>query len=332
VSSDRLSFFPALAVALFTSSAAAAEPSRADVERANAEFEKGWNCYHEKVRDLPCALRGFSAADDLVKKPGTGYYVAKTLAELGRLREAEAKATSVTRLPVDASETDKAREARSDAAALASQMRERIPTIRIVVRGPAAGAGATVRLDGVAVAVDGSLPAASVDPGEHRVEVAATGFVTASEQLAIMERQHVVLQFSLAPVATPVRPVVQPFPIAPPARVEQRLVSTPGALIVSGFTLAAAGLGLGIGAGVHAVTLKQRLADACTDNVCLPASAGDLDSGKTLSHVSTAGFVMAGVGSAIGIAGIVLHVRKRGSSGGMAVTLEPAGVSLRAKF
>ena len=71
----------------------------------------------------------------------------------------------------------------------------------------------------------------------------------------------------------------------------------------TGFGLAGAGLVLGGVAGGIALSEYQQLEDECPTLGC---SQDQIDEARTIAHVGTAGFVVAGVGAAVGLVALLI--------------------------
>ncbi len=196
-------------------------------------------------------------------------------------------------------------------------------------------AGLTIKVvavEGMVVKVDGSpVPAALVDtemptdPGEHRIDVTAPGFLRSGSQVTVAEGEKKTLTLTLtrdpnaaqaaaasaaaaaepAPARTPAEPPprvsdsgLDRTPPAPPAPREPNRTPAYVAFGVGGVALAAGGV-----LGFLTMKKHRELEDRCPNDVCAPQDQGDLDSAKTLGNVSTVAF---GVGAAGVLLGTVL--------------------------
>jgi hypothetical protein len=72
-------------------------------------------------------------------------------------------------------------------------------------------------------------------------------------------------------------------------------------LTFASFGLGAAGLITGSVAGIWVLTKHSSLSSSCQNDVCPSADAGDVSTYRTLANVSTAAFIVAGVGAAAGV-------------------------------
>jgi hypothetical protein len=189
-------------------------------------------------------------------------------------------------------------------------------------------AGLTIKVvavDGMQVKVDGNaVPSALVDtemptdPGEHRIEVTAPGFLKSGTHVGVAEgeKKTVTLTLSRDPSATvapaPTAAVVTPLAATSAApEIEPRPRAdgpTPAPLPKAPPNRTAAYVAYGVGGaalaagGVLGYLTMQRhsnLEDQCPGGVCSPAQQADIDSAKQLGNFST-------VGVGVGLAGIAL--------------------------
>lgn len=145
------------------------------------------------------------------------------------------------------------------------------------------------------------------------------------------------------PDPQPVEPQPEPDPVAPPPPTPSPTPtpqpppddgggSSISPLVWIGFGLGAVGLIVGSITGGVSFAQAQELQDECgEDNVCPSSRQDDVDEMLALAHTSTAMFVIAGVGTTLGIVGIFL-------SGGddeqasLELQVAPTGLSLSGRF
>ena len=101
----------------------------------------------------------------------------------------------------------------------------------------------------------------------------------------------------------------------------------PGVVAMS---VAGAGVLMGAIAGGLALAKEQDAKARCVDGVCPLEDEVLKDEALTLAHISTAGFVLAGVAAAAGT--VLLVVRPGGEQAPVEVTLGPAAIGLRGRF
>jgi hypothetical protein len=194
-------------------------------------------------------------------------------------------------------------EVRTECDQRAAEVNAAMPTI---VLGATDAAGndliaVTVTLDGVALATQLDGRALSLDPGEHTLKFAGNG-VTVDKTFVAKEgekgrRITVVLDHHPAVVSPPVTP-------AAPAPVEARSTWTTQktlALVAGG--VGVVGLGLGTGFGVIAIADVNASKSDCPNGACTSSSnhanaVSEHSTAGTMGDVSTAGFVVGGVGVA----------------------------------
>lgn len=322
-----------LALALLVTGAhvvpARAAPSSVDLESARELWREG-----KKLRDagkLPEALEKFRAAWALAPTPITGLDLAKTLAALGRLVEARDVALQVAKLPVAPAESANAQSAREEADALAASLKARIPSL-VPKLADADPSTLKVLVD------DAEIPSAAlgqprrVDPGTHVVRVLKDDkeIARAEVKLAEGETREVVLT-----VPKPTEGTKPPPPTPPPAPAPANPPPEPSRVPTWGFV----GLGVGVAgvvvggvAGIVALSRLGKAKDQCaTDKSCPPEAESDLSTSRRAGNVSTAAFVVGGVGLAL--FGVSLVVRERPVARvGFVVAPGVAGVSLGGAF
>jgi hypothetical protein len=160
-----------------------------------------------------------------------------------------------------------------------------------------------------------------LNPGAHAVLArAGAKETTATVQVAMGETQQVELHLDSAAEAAPDTATT-------PAS------SSSGVPLVSwvGFGVGAAGLVMGSVTGVMALSREGDLSDKCPAKRCTRDSESDLDGAQTMATLSTIGFIVAGVGAAVGVIGIVAGHRARAPKTGVTASrgsLTAAGTPL----
>lgn len=262
--------------------------------------------------DYPGALDAYQRADEIMRVPTTGYKVGKTLVALGRLLEARDKLVGVTLLPRQLNESAAFAHAREQAARLADEVRERIPSLSVSVSGPPAG--------GFQLSIDGDLVAAAIassplrlNPGRHVVRAQAAGYIASERVVELRERDAV--EIHLALLAEGSEPPPEPAGISP--------------LVWTGFGVAAAGIVVGSITGVMSLKKASKLDDSCPAGSCPPDAESDIDSAYATATASTIAFIVAGVGAGVGVTGLLLS--DFGSPDAQA-WLAPGYLSVRLRF
>lgn len=150
-------------------------------------------------------------------------------------------------------------------------------------------AGASVRVDGVAVGtlpLDAPVPAT---PGLVTVEIAKDGFVPVTRTVEAAAGATVDVSLPLTKAKVPV----------------ERSWTAPA--VAFGF----GGLGLltGVVAGAFALGRMADLSAVCEKpRVCPESARGAADDGRAAAHLSTSGFVLAGLGAAVGAGLLVFSI------------------------
>jgi hypothetical protein len=302
---SALGAFAALAIAAAT---ARAQTSAADRETARHLMDEGYAALDKG--DRKTALERFVAADSLVHAPTTHVAVAKAQRALGLLLEARETALEVTRARPAPSEPRAFADARAEAQSLSDALADRIPSLRIVVRG---ADDATVSVDGVAVPRASLVAPRRLDPGAHHVEAQA-GALRAQADVTLGEGDGKEVALELAPASTAA-------PTSTPAGdAADEPTTTTGAgdgwRVASwvGFGVGVAGIVTGTVTGLLAISSKSSAANGgCAGNRCPPSTYGSLDDAQRFGDVSTVAFVVGGIGAAFGVTAWILSRRHGGT-------------------
>jgi hypothetical protein len=253
---------------------------------------------------------------------------------LGKLVDGTENLRKVLREPLPPNPSPALTKARERAQTALDGAKPKIAFLMISVKGLKEGVTATVTVDGESVPaalLDADRP---TDPGEHTIEASAPGYLKASARVAVKEaeRKAVTVRLDADPNAVappPATPLAEPGAGAahspqrdampPPAPREQRFAvggdtgaSAPnrtGAYVA----WAIGGIALAVGAGFGAVTMSRKNELTCQGDVCIPSDADRLADAKVYGNVSTAGFIVGGVGVVLGT---ILFVTASGSSSG----------------
>ena len=324
-----------LAATLFPSQLLAAPPPDGTDPKiaARALAEHGYALYEEGK--YPEAVEVLTEADKLYHAPTLVFAIGRARAASGKLVEARAAFQRVVDEPIPPNASQAFHDAQRMAKEELASLDKRIPTLQIAVRGGGAH-GLRVTIDDVDVAgfrPDQPVPA---NPGTHRVTAIPSGGVGVSKTVELKEGVHVTVDLELpgaAPLvaAPPSPPVQRPVPPPPPPPPPQARGSLVPAIV--GFGVGAVGLGLGIGTGVSAKNSAADLKSKCGGDACpsTPALQSEYSSAKTMSTVSTVGFVLGGVGVAAGVVLIVVRPGGRSTST-VGVAVGPASAALTGRF
>ncbi|MBL9021364.1 MAG: hypothetical protein JNL21_04160 [Myxococcales bacterium] len=326
-----------LVCALGSAPAWAGEPSPRDRDEAKRAYAEARKLTKEGKHAE--ALEKYRLAHDLAPTPVTRLDLARALAGQGKLLDAQALALSTAEMPVTATETQKSKTARKDAAELATALAARIPRVVVTLVDPASGtAGAAepeVAVDGKPVSKELLGKELPVDPGDH-VATARSGERATSSTFSILEgvRQNVELALPAPPEPEP-PPIVPPFerPDPPPSKVVLPPPTTEPEeegvhpVVPVLFTAGGVGLLLGVVTGSIAWSQAGDLQDGCPNNRCPAEWQDELALNRALTTTSTIGFVVGGVAVAAGGIGLAIDLATQ-SSGPAKVQARLHGTSL----
>jgi hypothetical protein len=263
------------------------------------------------------AIALFRKADALVPAPSLKLAVAHLLVQKGKLVEAQELMQDIARSPPVALEPAPWTRARAEAAAAAAALAPRLCRLEIHLRGAPDGSSPRVTLDREPLAAASLGVPRVVDPGTHQIDVELPGFKLASQSVELAEGQRLKITIALEALPPPsskrkdpppesssaifLNPAPPPSSPTPPGtRANQGLLW--GGLAVTGvFALSGTVTGL----------LAQRRADdlrtQCPDNRCPLSLKEDVDSARSLATLSTASFVLSGLGLGLAVTGLVLR-------------------------
>ncbi len=155
--------------------------------------------------------------------------------------------------------------------------------------------------------LDTALP---LDPGPHRIEIAAIGYVTLSHTFEVPAGTGITDIAIPALQALPKDPdkidkVQGPLPekTEKPKPVEPSSGMSP--MVPAGFIGGGASLLLGIITGSVSLAMTSSLKDSCdAEGTCSADSSSDLSTANALANVANVGFALAGVGAVVGVIGL----------------------------
>lgn len=296
----------------------------------------------------------FSRAESLQHAPPHLLYLARAHEKLGELVKAREAYLKITRETLPPNAPQAFRDALASAEEELQKVEPRIASLTLSVQVPEGTKDAEVFIDGAAVPsalVGVSRP---IDPGEHKVEARALGFLPRGEivKLGEGERKSVVLALAPDPDARPA-PSEAPAPTemaAPPSSPESApsaaisldplppvssTSSGKGMLIGSYVAYGVGAVGLGLGT-FFAISSAGKSSDAdtayractatgdCRENDPTARRTRELDddarSAKTLSIV---GFALGGVGIGAGTALLLLGGKKSEERPAVGMTVRP---------
>lgn len=288
-----------VAVCTLSAGPAFAQRSATDIETARQLYNQGTELRDKG--DLKGALEKLKAAHALGNTPITGVELCKTHAALAQPVEAREVCLGVGRIPPLAGETSRSVDARNEAARIAEDMRAKIAIVRLHITGVPQGREPIVVVDGATVPIAALGEGRAVDPGKHEVSARiGSGPETRSQiDLAPGESKDITL-----PVTAPAQEATAPV-TPPPRGYEEQPAPAPkshsNALATTGFIIGGIGVGVGAITGIVAISDKSSLAEKCTNKQCGVPEHDALDTAKKWGNVSTAFFIIGGVGLATGL-------------------------------
>jgi len=249
-------------------------------ELANELANEGANAYAE--RDYTRALTLFARAHQLVPAPTIALFEARTLAQLGRLRDARVAYLRLIGAAQPADAPAPFRAAVENARAELALLEPRIPRLFVVVAGDPSP-DEVVLLDEQPLAELQRRGWLLVDPGAHSLRVRTAHTTGARVTLTLAEGEAKQVRLELPP---------------PARRNPQR---TWGAVALGA---GGAGLGLGLAAGLVAVDAHGEAERACPGNRCAEGTPGAnaVERFRDWRTVSTIGYAIGGVGLSAGLA------------------------------
>jgi hypothetical protein len=260
--------------------------------------------------ELDAAIAKLRAAHALRATPVTAFELARAYTEHLDLVEARDLLLSIKRIPVASGESRDAQAARHDAATLADDLKQRIPSLTITLTGPGATSKPTVFIDDVEVPPEAVAEPQRLNPRRHHVVARAEGAKEASADVQLQEAENarVVMELSGGRAV--------PLSAAPPRadeRVDARAATLAKVLVFGGFSLAIATAAVGTFAGLHSIDQVGSLKSSCNgEKICAPDQADAISGARTWGNVATTSFIAMGVGLVIGAVGLLLWPRAEG--------------------
>ncbi len=279
-----------------------AQPSDAERETARSLMDEGDRLV--AANDLEGALKRYEAAHEIMGVPTTGIEVARTRAKLGQLVEARAVAIEVANSTTAPREPAVFGEARVEAAKLAEQLEARIPSV-IVTVGPEGLTTASAKIGETRLsAATLGLPF-KVNPGEHTLEVSASGYLTETVPFSVVEGEQRKLAVTLTPApvsAATTTPSASAQP-APPAEAKpDEVESKSNTMTYIAFGVAGVAGLVGGGAGVYSLMKTNDAKDEfCNGTVCREGARPLLDDAKTYAWVANIGLGVAVLAAGFGV-------------------------------
>lgn len=298
-------------VVLASSSAHAGDPAAAREQvKLGYQLAQDGKC-EEAIPHFVESLRLDTKAITLINLAACEEKTGKLADALGHWVEARASAQAERNAAIE-----------EEAEKKAKALEGRVPKLTVAVAG--APPDAEVVRDGVVLGAASMGVPLPVNPGAHTLVVRAKDHEDTSQNVTIAEGEakRVDLKVGAPKKAAPVAP------IGPAPEAEGPKTSP---LVYIGFGTAIVGVAVGSITGVMAFGKAGTAKDECPNTTdCSQDGKDAVDSGRSLGTISTVGFVVAGVGAAVGVYGLVWGKPK--SSASVAVSVGPMGGGLRGTF
>ena len=202
----------------------------------------------------------------------------------------------------------------------------RLAKLTIVL--PAGHPDAVVLRDGVALGAASMNVPLPVNPGAHALVLQAKGFTDTTQNVTVAEGESKRVALVLGEKSKVV--VMTPLPPSTVSANRAESTGTPeksggtSPLAWAGFGVAAVGVAVGTVTGVLAFGKKSTVDEHCPGDHCDSQGMDAVDSGRTFATISTIGFIVGGVGAAVGIYALTLGKPKASTS--MAVGFDGRGL------
>lgn len=314
-----------ICTALFVLFLGASTASAQDANEARRLFEQGVAAASRQ--SWPDAIDAFRRSFAIVERASTAYNLAVALGRAERPREALAALDDYFRLAnqSEASEAERYRQATE----LRTRLEGRVARLTLTI----APATATVSVVGTAIEGSGAERTLLLDPGSHRVTVAAGDRTEDIEiTLAAGETQTRTVNLEQGGAAQP-----EPQPAQPSGGDAFGVLGIVGVVLAG---VGAASFGVMIGTGVVSNDTYETLRSECTENADGTFSCGaewrdEISFGSDMALTSTIFTVIGGVTLAAGLALIIVDVADGGGeSARLEITTGPglAGLGARGRF
>jgi hypothetical protein len=318
--------------ALSTTVALAADPAAESLFRDALALMKGDN--------FDDACPKLEASQKIEPRSGTLISLAYCHEKQGKTATAWAEYRDAQTLATTAKRDEHVEKAKTLAAAIEPKLSKLTVTAASI-------AGLQLFIDGKAMAVGSLGSALPIDPGEHDVSARAPGHRTWSTTITVgaeADRKKVDVPF-LEPEPEPEPAGVVGLPHTPPSVLPPPVAGAPAPVApppddgtavptVSwiSFGIGAAGLVVGSITGIVALSKAGDLEDSCGGTICDAEFQSDFDSGAALANVSTAAFIIGGIGVATGVTTLLLFGDEPGNSAQVQTVVLPGYVGVAGRF
>lgn len=286
---------------------AGATPTPAQKETARHLMQVGDGRYQQG--EYESALQAYLGADEIMGVPTTSLAVGRAHLALGQLVEAVDAFGRARRHPTRRGEPAAFVAARREATRLDAETAHRIPTLRIRLDGPPAGAKATLVIDGAALEGLGLEAPHRLNPGRHQISATAAGFHPAEATVEVSEGEKKVLALELKRLSSAepssVRAEGGPAPQAVPASGDEGSLAP---ITWTAFSVGGAGLIVGAIAGGLSLSKTSALEERCPSGSCPTDLADEGATAMTLANVSNVGFAVAAAGLGVGLVTLLIDL------------------------
>lgn len=273
----------------------------------------------------------FDKADETFHSPVFVVYQAEALEKLEKYLAARRLLQSVVDEKLADYAPDAFREAQDEAKDRIAALDERIPTITVEVAG--ADAGTQVALDGSPFAGRLGEPL-QVDPGEYEIEVTGPAGRTDRATLEVAEGDREVVALDVSAPGD----AIDSVPTEPPSEGDGEGGLPPWILPTIAYGIGGVGLIMGAAAGGVFLGKQSELEEACENDgdgdpkTCPSEQQSEGDSVKTLGNLSTAGWVIAGIGAVAGTVLLFVPIGEQGSVVSVELHLGPGWAGVGGAF
>lgn len=276
----------------------------ASADEADTLFDQGLAAY--KQGHFEQALASYESAWKLRKTHDLAAAMAQVEMLLGRPRDAaEHLAYALRYFPVSGK-----KELRETLESALADATKKVTKVRLMVTGDAGAP--VISVDGKPIDTTVTGSEIYLAPGTRTVEASAKGFKPARRTIEAKEGQSEEVTLALVPEDKGGERSMLPVAIS--------------------FGVGGAGLIAGAVAGGVAIAQLGDLKKVCGDAlVCPPSEHGHVDAANVSAGVSTAGFVLAGVGAAVGVTLLLLPPKTK-TAATMGVHASPAFVGVKGTF
>jgi len=255
------------------------------------------------------AIPKLTRAEALFHAPTTAVWLGECQINTGKIVAGTETLNRLARETLPTNAPPVFRESQERAKRLLAQALPKIAELRVTLDAPPS-AKPEVKVDGAplpAAMIDVGVP---TDPGAHRIDVTAPGFVPATTNVTLGdgESRQATLRLEVDPNASTATAAVSPSPAVAPAaeRAEPKRKGRDYTVPIVLAGVGVVGLGMGTLFGALASGTQSDLDAVCVNKACPRTAQSDIDALDTQTTVSTVAFVVGGV--ALAAAGVLLFV------------------------